>query len=138
MRERGHGCLSDRMSEVTPSDNIGSMTRHDTLSFATAQGIIDALRVAPGWIYAWRGTHIAVMVPWNHCMDLAEGAERLIRRMRSLMNDWMHACATSSSTSGSGGTIASCLILPDGSFSRPTSGPGSGLRSCSNTATSHA
>ena len=36
MRERVYGYLSERMSEVTPSDNIGSKTRHDTLSFATA------------------------------------------------------------------------------------------------------
>jgi hypothetical protein len=67
------------MSEVTPSDNVGSMTRHDTLSFETAQGIVDVLRVAPGWVYAWRGTHIAVMVPWNHFMNRAEGAERFIK-----------------------------------------------------------
>jgi hypothetical protein len=59
------------MSEVTQPDSIWSMKLHDTLSFETAQGIVDVLRVAPGWVYTWRGTHIAVLVPWNHFMDRA-------------------------------------------------------------------
>jgi hypothetical protein len=45
------------MTEVTQPDSIGSMKLHDTLSFETAQGIVDVLRVAPGWVYTWRGTH---------------------------------------------------------------------------------
>ena len=69
MRVRVYGCLSERMYEVTQPDSIGSMTRHDTLSVKTAQGIMDVLRVAPGWVYTWRGTHIAVLVLWNHFMD---------------------------------------------------------------------
>jgi hypothetical protein len=68
------------MSEVTQPDSSWSMKLHNTLSFETAQGIVDVLRVAPGWVvYIWRGTHIAVLVPWNHFMDRAEGAERFIR-----------------------------------------------------------
>jgi hypothetical protein len=45
------------------------MTLHGALSFEMAQDIVDVLRVVPGWVYAWRGTHIAVMVPWNPFMD---------------------------------------------------------------------
>jgi hypothetical protein len=37
------------MSEVTQPDSIGSMKLYDTLSFETAHGIVDVLRVAPGW-----------------------------------------------------------------------------------------
>jgi hypothetical protein len=39
------------MSEVTQPDSIGSMKLHTTHSFETAQGIVDVLRVAPGWVY---------------------------------------------------------------------------------------
>jgi hypothetical protein len=42
------------MSEVTQPDSIWSMKLHDTLSFETAQGIVDVLRVAPGWVYTNR------------------------------------------------------------------------------------
>jgi hypothetical protein len=45
------------MSEVTQPDSIWSMRLHDTLSFETAQGIVAVLRVAPGWVYTWRGTN---------------------------------------------------------------------------------
>ena len=53
------------------------MKLHDTLSFETAQGIVDVLRVAPGWVYTWRGTNIAVLVPYSRFLD--RSAERLIR-----------------------------------------------------------
>jgi hypothetical protein len=49
MRERVYGCLRERMSEVTQPDSIGSMKLYDTLSFETAHGLVDVLRVAPGW-----------------------------------------------------------------------------------------
>jgi hypothetical protein len=45
------------MSEVTQPDSTGSMKLHDTRSFETAQGVVDVLRVAPGWVDTWRGTH---------------------------------------------------------------------------------
>lgn len=67
------------MSEVTQPDSIGSMRLYDTLSFETAHGLVDVLRVAPGWVYAWCGIHITVMVPWNHFMDRVEGPDRFIR-----------------------------------------------------------
>jgi hypothetical protein len=35
------------MSEVIQPDSIWPMNLHDTLSFETAQGIVDVLRVAP-------------------------------------------------------------------------------------------
>ena len=57
------------MSEFPPVPSIWSMKRHDTLSFETAQGIVDVLRVAPGWVYTWRGTNIAVLVPYSRFLD---------------------------------------------------------------------
>jgi hypothetical protein len=36
------------MSEVTQPGSIWSVKLHDMLSFETAQGIVDVLRVAPG------------------------------------------------------------------------------------------
>jgi hypothetical protein len=67
------------MSEFTQPDSFGSMKLHDTLSFETAQGIVDVLRVAPEWVYTWRGTNIAVLVPYSRFLDRVEGAERFIR-----------------------------------------------------------
>jgi hypothetical protein len=55
------------------------MKLHDALSFEAAQCIMDVLRVAPGWVYTWRGTNIAVLVPWDHSMDRAEGSMQFIR-----------------------------------------------------------
>jgi hypothetical protein len=57
------------MSNSPPEPSIWSIKLHDTLSFDTPQGVVDVLRVAPGWIYAWRGTNIAVLVPY--CLFLA-------------------------------------------------------------------
>jgi hypothetical protein len=50
MRVGVYGCLRERMSEVIQPDSIWSVKLHDTLSFETAQGIVDVLRAAPGWV----------------------------------------------------------------------------------------
>jgi hypothetical protein len=55
------------------------MKLHDTLSFETPQGLVDVLRVAPGWVYTWRGTNMAILVPYSRFLDRAEGAERFVR-----------------------------------------------------------
>jgi hypothetical protein len=60
-------------------ESIWTMQLHDTLSFETPLGIVDVLRVAPGWIYTWRGTNIAVLVPYSRFVGRAEGAERFVR-----------------------------------------------------------
>ena len=67
------------MSEPSPEPSIWTMKLHGTLSFDTPQGIVDVLRVAPGWVYTWRGTNMAVLVPYSRFLDRAEGAERFIR-----------------------------------------------------------
>jgi hypothetical protein len=54
------------------------MKPHETLSFETAQGIVDVLRVAPGWIHSWRGTNMAVPVPCSRFMDRRTGAARFV------------------------------------------------------------
>ena len=59
--------------------SIWTMKLHDTLSFETPQGAVDVLRTAPGWIYSWRGTNMAVLVPYSRFLERAEGAERFIR-----------------------------------------------------------
>lgn len=64
----------------SPSEpSIWTMKLHDTLNFETPQGIVDVLRVAPGWVYTWRGTNMAVLVPYSRFLERAEGAERFIR-----------------------------------------------------------
>jgi hypothetical protein len=68
------------MPDSPPEPSIwSSMKLHDTLSFETAQGTVDVLRVAPGWIYTWRGTNMAVLVPYSRFISRAEGAERFVR-----------------------------------------------------------
>lgn len=67
------------MPDSPSEQSIWTMKLHGTLSFETPQGIVDVLRVAPGWVYTWRGTNIAVLVPWSRFMDRVEGAERFIR-----------------------------------------------------------
>ncbi len=67
------------MSESPVESSIWTMKLHETLSFETAQGTVDVLRVTPGWVYTWRGTNIAVLVPFSRFIGRAERAERFIR-----------------------------------------------------------
>jgi hypothetical protein len=68
------------MIDSPPEPSIWSMKLHDTLSFETPQDIVDVLRVAPGWVYTWRGANMAVLVPWSRFMDRTpSGAERFIK-----------------------------------------------------------
>ena len=68
------------MTISPPEQSIWTMKLHDTLSFDTPQGKVDVLRVAPGWVYTWRGTSMAVLVPWSRFLDRTpSGAERFIR-----------------------------------------------------------
>ena len=58
------------MSEFPPVPSIWSIKRHDTLSFETAQGIVDVLRVTPGWVY----TCVAPISPcWCRIAVLSQG-----------------------------------------------------------------
>ena len=60
--------------------SIWTMKLHDTLSFETPQGIVGVLRVAPGWVYTWRGTNMAVLVPYSRFVSQTpSGAERFIK-----------------------------------------------------------
>jgi hypothetical protein len=66
--------------DKSPEPSIWTMKLHDALSFETPQGIVDVLRVAPEWVYTWRGTNAAVLVPYSRFVDRTpSGAERFIK-----------------------------------------------------------